>query len=79
MLQQEPDGSSVRLADEFLTLEPYALALPRGDSELRLLVDRTISRLYRSGRINDIAKSAFGDAKLGNMIEVLYKIMPLPE
>jgi len=79
MLQQEPDDSNVKLANEFLTLEPYALAMPLGDSAFRLVVDRTISRLYRSGRINDITRSAFGDAKLGNMIEVLYKITPLPE
>lgn len=79
MLQQEPEGSNVKLANEFLTLEPYALAVPLGDSEFRLIVDRTISRLYKSGRINEITQSAFGDAKLGNMIEVLYKITPLPE
>jgi putrescine:ornithine antiporter len=31
------------------TYEPIALALARGDEDLRLLADRTLSRLYRSG------------------------------
>ena len=35
--------------DRSFTYEPIALALARGDEDFRLLVDRTLSRLYRSG------------------------------
>lgn len=79
LLRQEPAGSPVKLANNLLTIEPYALALPHGDSDFRLIVDRTISRLFRSGDISAIAKQAFEDVPLGNMVEQLYKIAPLPE
>ena len=38
------DASKLRLATEYFSLEPYALALPRGDSDFRLAVDRALSR-----------------------------------
>ncbi|MEL6338263.1 MAG: transporter substrate-binding domain-containing protein, partial [Pseudomonadota bacterium] len=33
------------------TSEPYALAIPRGDEDLRLVMDRALSHIYRSGAI----------------------------
>jgi ABC-type amino acid transport substrate-binding protein len=36
-----------RLVDEDLSIEPYALALARGDHEFRLAVNRVLARLYR--------------------------------
>jgi ABC-type amino acid transport substrate-binding protein len=50
----------LRLADDYLTVEPYALALPRGDSEFRLAVDRALSHIYRSGDIIAIFERTFG-------------------
>jgi hypothetical protein len=44
-----------------------------------LLVDRAISRLYRSKQIMEIAGRAFGSAKMGNLVKALYRIAPLPE
>jgi putrescine:ornithine antiporter len=40
--------------DRSFTYEPIALALARGDEDFRLLVDRTLSRLYRSGEAGSI-------------------------
>jgi polar amino acid transport system substrate-binding protein/glutamate/aspartate transport system substrate-binding protein len=71
--------SKLRVADEYLTVEPYALAIPKEDSDFRLPVDRTISRLYRSKQIMEIAGRAFGSAKMGNLVKALYRIAPLPE
>ena len=36
------------LAENYLSFEPYALALPRGDEEFRLAIDRALSHIYRS-------------------------------
>jgi len=47
-------GSVYKLLDEDFSVEPYALALPRGDYELRLAVNRVLARLYRSGEIRPI-------------------------
>ncbi len=47
-------GDEVVLLDRLFTHEPLALALPRGDEDFRLLVDRTLSGLYRSGEIEEL-------------------------
>ena len=42
------------LGDRRFTYEPYALALPRGDEDFRLAVDRGLSHIYRSGAIEPL-------------------------
>jgi len=44
-------GGSLRMLDEDFSVEPYAFALPRGDYEFRLAVNRVLAGLYRGGRI----------------------------
>lgn len=78
MLNSEaPD--ELRLSSRFFTREPYALALPRGDDDFRLLVDRTLSRLYASGEIRDIFGKSFGLARPSKLLEALYQVSALPE
>ncbi|MCA8928531.1 MAG: amino acid ABC transporter substrate-binding protein [Alphaproteobacteria bacterium] len=73
-----PGADTLQIAEEYLTVEPYALALPKGDSRFRLLVDRTISGLYLSGGIDAIADDAFGSNRLSKLVRALYRITPLP-
>jgi len=58
--RRHPQAGSLLVVDRFFTFEPLALGLPRGDEDLRLLVDRTLSRLYLSGDINTIYAAWFG-------------------
>src|SRR5262249_18827710 len=44
-------AAKLMLADNYLTIEPYALAIPRGDEDFRLAVDTALSTIYRSGEI----------------------------
>jgi glutamate/aspartate transport system substrate-binding protein len=44
-------GSGFKLLDEDFSIEPYALAIPRGDHEFRLAVNRVLARLYRTNEI----------------------------
>ncbi len=67
------------LSGRFFTREPYALALPRGDSKFRLFVDRSLSRLYRKGAIGNLFTKSFGLAKPSQLVESLYLINALPE
>jgi ABC-type amino acid transport substrate-binding protein len=70
----------LRLADEYLTVEPYALALPRGDSDFRLAVDRALSHIYRSGDIVAIFERTFGGkSKPSQILQTLYLISSLPD
>jgi ABC-type amino acid transport substrate-binding protein len=68
-----------RLARQYFSYETYALALPRDDSVFRLLVDRTLARLYRSGRIRTLMTRAFGPFKLDELLNALFVINSLPE
>lgn len=67
------------LAENYLSVEPYALALPRGDEDFRLAVDRALSHIYRSGEIAALFKRTFGDTKPGNVLQTLYLIAGLPD
>jgi ABC-type amino acid transport substrate-binding protein len=54
-------GRGLVVLDRLFTYEPLALALPRGDEDFRLLVDRALSKVYRSGEIGDLYTNAFGE------------------
>ena len=47
-------GDSFKLLEEDFSIEQYALMLPRGDTDLRLAVNRALARLYRSGEIRRV-------------------------
>lgn len=54
VVARSPKGGVFKLLDEDFSIEPYALMLPRGDTDLRLAVNRVLARLYRSGEIRPI-------------------------
>lgn len=43
-----------KLLDEDFSVEPYAFAVPRGDADFRLAVNRALANLYRGGGIDKI-------------------------
>jgi len=67
------------LSKQYFSYETHALALPRGDDAFRLLVDRTLARLYRSGRINAILAKTFGNDPPGDMLKAMFLINSLPD
>jgi ABC-type amino acid transport substrate-binding protein len=70
---------SLKVADRQFTLEPYALALQRGDDDFRLAVDTSLSRLYRSGEIERIFSNSFGPrASQTEILRALYILNALP-
>jgi ABC-type amino acid transport substrate-binding protein len=70
----------LKLSEEQLTFEPYALALARGDDDFRLLVDRTLAGIYRSGAIDQLFTNAFGkSARQSRALRAVYLINALAE
>jgi polar amino acid transport system substrate-binding protein/glutamate/aspartate transport system substrate-binding protein len=67
------------LAENYLSVEPYALALPRGDEDFRLAVDRALSHIYRGGEIGTLFKRTFGDANPGQVLGTLHLTAGLPD
>ena len=60
----------LRVMDDDFSLEQYALALPRGDHDFRLAVNRVLARLYRSGEIMRIYDRWLGN--FGRPSTLLY-------
>ena len=50
-----------KLLDEDFSVEPYAFALPRGDADFRLAVNRVLAGLYRNGGIDKIYAQWLGN------------------
>jgi ABC-type amino acid transport substrate-binding protein len=74
------DSGKLRLADNYFSLEPYALALARGDEDFRLAVDRALSHIYRSGEIGTVFARSFGArTQPSDMLKTLYLVSALPD
>jgi ABC-type amino acid transport substrate-binding protein len=74
------DASKLRLADNYFSLEPYALALPHGDEDFRLAVDRALSHIYRSGEIAVLFAHTFGAGmQPSDTLKTLYTVSALPD
>lgn len=54
------DPTQFELLNEDLSFEPYAIALPRGDSAFRLAVNRGLAQIYQSEAIQEIFRRTFG-------------------
>jgi ABC-type amino acid transport substrate-binding protein len=68
------------VSEDYLTVEPYALALARGDEDFRLAVDAALSHIFRSNEIIKIYDDSFGGKlKRSDLIEALYVISGLPD
>ena len=74
------DARSLSLLADALSFEPYAIALPRGDWQLRLAVNSALAQIYRSGAITEIYQRWFGRVKgLGPLAETTFLFGSLPE
>jgi ABC-type amino acid transport substrate-binding protein len=72
-----PGAGQLTVLDRRFSRTTLALALPLGDTELRLLVDRSLSRLYRSPDFGALYAASFG-AMEAQMAE-FYQLIALPE
>ena len=64
-----------------LSIEPYGIALPRGDWALRLAVNTGLARIYRSGQIVPVYKVWFAQVGLqpGVLLRAAYTLGGLSE
>lgn len=54
------EPKALTLLAEQLSVEPYGIALPRGDAAFRLAVNSALSQIYASGEIEEIFQRWFG-------------------
>tara|TARA_R110000751_G_scaffold13626_3_gene45574 strand:- start:124 stop:990 length:867 start_codon:yes stop_codon:yes gene_type:complete len=67
------------IARRTLSREPYALAMKRGESRLRLAVDRELSRIYETGVIYDLIRDSLGRVQISPEIEAIYDVVAIPD
>ena len=80
LLRKEKQAAGLLMAETYLSIEPIALALRRGDPDFRLAVDTALSHIYRRGEITTIFKMAFGALSTPSpLLAALYQIAGLPD
>ena len=77
---QAKDPKKIAMLAEDLSIEPYGLALPRGDAPLRLEVNRALTQVYMGGDIETIFANWLG--KLGrpsSLLAAMYLLNSIPD
>ncbi len=76
-----PDPDKFAIASDVFSYEPFALAVRRNDADFRLVADRTLSHLYRTGLILQIYHKWFGrySERRPPIFDALYKMNATPE
>jgi ABC-type amino acid transport substrate-binding protein len=74
------DPKRFGLANFAFSYEPYGLMLRRNDAAFRLVVNRALADLYRSGRIGSVYDRWFGAfGKPSQAIQMMYRLNAIPE
>jgi len=76
-LARRDDASAMQVLERIYEYAPVAMALPRGDEDFRLLVDTALSKVQRSGELEQIYSRYFGEP--GEVVKALFKVYALPE
>jgi len=80
LLAKAKNPAAFALAPVQFSYEPYGLMIRRGDTDFRLLANRTLARLYRSGEIVRIFEKWFSAlGKPGDVLVIMYGLNALPE
>ena len=76
-----PDGKNFVIKSEVYSFEPFALALRRNDADFRLVANRTISDLHRSGKTIAIYDQWIGKftRKRLPIFDALIQLNAIPE
>ena len=78
---KEHDPMNFMIKSDVFSFEPFALAVRRNDADFRLVADRVISELYRSGKILEIYDKWIGKftRKRLPIFDAMIKLNATPE
>jgi len=75
-----PEPEKLQLLDKDFSYEPYALTVRRDDPDFRLVVNRALVDLYRSGEIDQIFYRWLGSlGRPGPLLNAMFYLSTLPE
>jgi len=75
------DRSRYSITRDVFSFEPYALMLARGDTDFRLLADRTLANIYGSARIRRLYQDWIGryGEPMNPIVEAMYEFQAIGE
>jgi ABC-type amino acid transport substrate-binding protein len=74
------DRAKIKVLEDFISYEPYAFMIRRGDANFQVAVDRALTRLYRNAEVVPIYEKWFGPfPEGGSLIAALYVLNSIPE
>lgn len=76
LLEQARDASQLILASRLFTREPYGIAMKRGDADLRLAIDRTLSEFYSTPEFAALLGKYFPEEAQVIRTEILAHSIP---
>jgi len=76
LLGKARDPSRLIVASRLFTREPYGIAMKRGDADLRLLVDRTLSRFYATPEFTALLAKYFADRAASIQAQIVAQSLP---
>jgi glutamate/aspartate transport system substrate-binding protein len=81
LIMSSADPTRYWLDSEIFSYEPYGFAVRRNDADFRLVVNRAIAEVYRSGDQADIFYKWIGKAgiEVPPIVAVMYQLGALPE
>jgi len=81
LIEKARNPEDYEVVGEFLSYDPYALMVPKDDSDYRLLVNRTLVDLFRSGEFHEIYDEWFEPLgiPMSSMLETAVEIQTYPE
>ena len=81
LIMGSPDPTRYWLDNEIFSYEPYGFVVRRDDADFRLVVNRALAEVYRSGDHADIYYNWIGKAgiEVPPVIAVMYQLGALPE
>jgi ABC-type amino acid transport substrate-binding protein len=76
-----PGDEQFAIASDIFSYEPFALAVRRNDADFRLLADRVLAQLNRSGQITPIYSKWFGKftKKVPPLLQAMFVLNSTPE
>ncbi len=76
MVAQSEVADDLKVFDQLLTVEKQGLAMARGDTEFRLVVDRGLSELFTEGAMEQAFARALPNVKPGLGLQSMFLLSP---
>jgi glutamate/aspartate transport system substrate-binding protein len=81
LILQASEPTKYALGHDLFSFEPYAFMVRRNDADFRLVADRALAQIYRSGQIEQLYQRWFGQVgvKPSPVLGAMYTLQALPE